>query len=74
MGEAPPQKALSGEAERNDMKLVMTNFSIRHPWFVIILFLGLVYMWNRGDLKWTKEVPEELEAGIILEEEKPIMF
>jgi len=39
MGGAPPQKALLGEAERNDMKLVMTNFSIRHPWFVIILFL-----------------------------------
>ena len=42
--------------------------------FVVILFLGLIYMWNRGDLKWTKEVPEELEEGVILEEEKPIMF
>ncbi len=42
--------------------------------FVLILFLGLIYMWNRGDLKWTKEVPEELEEGVILEEEKPIMF
>jgi hypothetical protein len=31
-------------------------------------------MWNRGDLKWTKEVPEELEEGVVLEEEKPIMF
>lgn len=42
--------------------------------FVAILFLGLIYMWNRGDLKWTKEMPEELEEGVILEEEKPIMF
>jgi NADH-quinone oxidoreductase subunit A len=42
--------------------------------FVVILFLGLIYMWNRGDLKWTKEVPEELEEGVMLEEEKPIMF
>ena len=42
--------------------------------FVVILFLGLIYMWNRGDLKWTKEVPEELEDGVILEEEKPIVF
>jgi NADH-quinone oxidoreductase subunit A len=42
--------------------------------FVVILFLGLIYMWNRGDLKWTKEVPEELEAGVILEEERPIVF
>ncbi len=40
--------------------------------FVGILFLGLIYMWNRGDLKWTKEVPEELEEGVVLEEEKPI--
>lgn len=42
--------------------------------FVGILFLGLIYMWNRGDLKWTKEVPEELEEGVMLEEERPIMF
>jgi NADH-quinone oxidoreductase subunit A len=42
--------------------------------FVVILFLGLIYMWNRGDLKWTKEVPEELEEGVILEEERPIVF
>jgi NADH-quinone oxidoreductase subunit A len=42
--------------------------------FVGILFLGLIYMWNRGDLKWTKEVPEELEEGVVLEEEKPIAF
>ena len=42
--------------------------------FVLILFLGLIYMWNRGDLKWTKEVPKELEEGVILEEEKPIVF
>jgi NADH-quinone oxidoreductase subunit A len=42
--------------------------------FVGILFLGLIYMWNRGDLKWTKELPEELEEGVVLEEEKPIMF
>jgi NADH:ubiquinone oxidoreductase subunit 3 (subunit A) len=42
--------------------------------FVVILFLGLIYMWNRGDLKWTKEVPEEAEEAVILEEEKPIAF
>jgi len=42
--------------------------------FVAILFLGLIYMWNRGDLQWTKEVPEELEAGVVLEEEQPIRF
>jgi NADH-quinone oxidoreductase subunit A len=42
--------------------------------FVGILFLGLIYMWNRGDLKWTKEVPEELVEGVVLEEEKPILF
>ncbi len=42
--------------------------------FVAILFLGLIYMWNRGDLKWAMEVPEELEEGVVLEEEKPIMF
>jgi len=42
--------------------------------FVLILFLGLIYMWNRGDLKWTKEVPEEVEEPVILEEEKPIAF
>jgi len=42
--------------------------------FVVILFLGLIYMWNRGDLKWTKEVPEKLEEGVILEEERPIVF
>ncbi len=42
--------------------------------FVLILFLGLIYMWSRGDLKWTKEVPKELEEGVILEEEKPIVF
>jgi len=42
--------------------------------FVVILFLGLIYMWNRGDLRWTKEVPEELEEGVILEEERPIVF
>jgi NADH-quinone oxidoreductase subunit A len=42
--------------------------------FIVILFLGLVYMWNRGDLKWAKDVPEQLEEGVVLEEEKPIMF
>jgi len=42
--------------------------------FVAILFLGLIYMWNRGDLQWTKEVPEELEEGVMLEEEQPIRF
>ena len=27
--------------------------------FVAILFLGLVYMWNRGDLQWSKQVDKE---------------
>ena len=42
--------------------------------FVGILFLGLVYMWSRGDLKWSKEMSGEREAGVVLEEEKPIQF
>ena len=42
--------------------------------FVGILFLGLVYMWERGDLLWSKEIPEEREMGPLLEEEKPIEF
>lgn len=25
--------------------------------FVGILFLGLMYMWSRGDLEWSKEIP-----------------
>jgi NADH-quinone oxidoreductase subunit A len=25
--------------------------------FVGILFLGLMYMWRRGDLEWSKEIP-----------------
>ena len=29
--------------------------------FAGILFLGLVYMWNRGDLKWSKEFFREDE-------------
>jgi NADH-quinone oxidoreductase subunit A len=40
--------------------------------FVGILFMGLIYMWTRGDLQWIKEVPEEPAEGILLEEEKPI--
>lgn len=27
--------------------------------FVAILFLGLIYMWNRGDLRWSKQVDKE---------------
>lgn len=42
--------------------------------FVGILFLGLIYMWNRGDLEWVKEMSEEVGEGIVLEEEKPIMI
>ncbi len=42
--------------------------------FVGILFLGLIYMWNRGDLQWSKEVPEDREETVLLEEEKPITF
>jgi NADH-quinone oxidoreductase subunit A len=25
--------------------------------FVLILFLGLVYVWAKGDLKWQKRIP-----------------
>jgi len=39
-----------------------------------VLFMGLVYMWNRGDLKWSKEVPEKTAREILLEEEKPVVF
>ncbi|UCG07896.1 MAG: NADH-quinone oxidoreductase subunit A, partial [Desulfobacterales bacterium] len=42
--------------------------------FVGILFMGLVYMWNRGDLKWSKEVPEKSARENLLEEEKPVVF
>jgi NADH-quinone oxidoreductase subunit A len=42
--------------------------------FVGVLFMGLVYMWNRGDLKWSKEVPEKPTREILLEEEKPVVF
>lgn len=42
--------------------------------FVGILFLGLIYMWSRGDLQWSKEVPKELTEGILLEEERPVVF
>jgi NADH-quinone oxidoreductase subunit A len=42
--------------------------------FVGILFMGLVYMWNRGDLIWSKEVPEKPAREILLEEEKPVVF
>ncbi|MDY6838087.1 MAG: MMPL family transporter [Thermodesulfobacteriota bacterium] len=31
---------LLGEAEKNQMKLVMTNFSMRHPWVVVMLVLA----------------------------------
>ena len=27
--------------------------------FVLILFLGLVYVWAKGDLKWQKRIPQE---------------
>ena len=72
-----------------ELALVFPCVSVYHKWlkggsglfalieitvFVVILFLGLIYMWNRGDLKWTKEVSEELEEGVVLEEEKPILF
>jgi NADH-quinone oxidoreductase subunit A len=40
--------------------------------FVGILFLGLVYMWNRGDLKWSKEVSEDVTEKVLLPEEKPL--
>ncbi len=41
--------------------------------FMGILFLGLIYMWHRGDLKWIKEIPREREEGILLKEERPIV-
>jgi NADH-quinone oxidoreductase subunit A len=36
--------------------------------FVGILFLGLIYMWNRGDLKWSKEVSEDVTETVVLPE------
>jgi len=42
--------------------------------FVGILFLGLIYLWSRGDLQWSKEVPKEPTEGMLLEEERPIVF
>jgi len=42
--------------------------------FVGILFLGLIYMWTRGDLQWSKETPEGLEDAALLEEERPLLF
>jgi predicted RND superfamily exporter protein len=34
-------KGFGGETERDNMKPAMTNFSMRHPWFVIILVLAI---------------------------------
>jgi len=42
--------------------------------FVAILFMGLIYMWNRGDLKWSKDVPQRSATEVLLEEEKPVVF
>ena len=54
---------------------ILFNFRFYAVALAFLIFdIELIYMWNRGDLKWTKEVPAELEEGVILEEEKPIMF
>ena len=42
--------------------------------FVAILFLGLIYMWNREDLKWSKEVPAKQAETPLLDEEIPVEF
>jgi NADH-quinone oxidoreductase subunit A len=42
--------------------------------FVGILLLGLIYMWSRGDLQWSKEVSKQPTEGMLLEEERPIVF
>jgi NADH-quinone oxidoreductase subunit A len=42
--------------------------------FIGILFMGLIYMWNRGDLKWSKEVSEKPPTEFLLQEEKPVIF
>ena len=42
--------------------------------FLAVLFLGLIYMARRGDLKWSKEVPAESKERVLLEEERPIDF
>ena len=42
--------------------------------FVAILFLGLIYMWNREDLKWSKEIPARQKEAKLLTEEVPIQF
>jgi hypothetical protein len=35
--------------------------------FVIILFVGLIYVWAKGDLEWLKKVPAVSEP----ERERP---
>jgi NADH-quinone oxidoreductase subunit A len=42
--------------------------------FLAVLFLGLIYMARRGDLRWSKEVPAESNERALLDEEKPITF
>lgn len=32
--------------------------------FITILFLGLVYVWNKGDLDWIKPVKRKLSSGV----------
>ena len=34
--------------------------------FIGILFAGLVYIWSRGDLKWSKQVPQEMRDEILI--------
>ncbi|MEW6261878.1 MAG: NADH-quinone oxidoreductase subunit A [Thermodesulfobacteriota bacterium] len=34
--------------------------------FVGILFLGLIYMWRHGDIKWIKDVAKELDEEVPL--------
>ncbi len=33
--------------------------------FIGILFLGLVYMWNRGDLQWSKKLAKDFDDDIM---------
>ena len=32
--------------------------------FVVILFVGLIYAWMKGDLDWIKPTPEEIKGAV----------
>ena len=40
--------------------------------FLILLFLGMVYEWRKGDLEWARPKIERLELNKLLNKEKEI--